>query len=74
MEWALCNFFFIQAEDINAKYLIDQSGSMFQYTYLLTRLNDIHLVLYNGDWDAVVPYVDTIKNLDRLKISDPSLL
>lgn len=54
--------------------MIDQSGSMFQYTYLLTRLNDIHLVLYNGDWDAVVPYVDTIKNLDRLKISDPSLL
>lgn len=59
---------------INANYQIDLSGSVFQLTYLFTRLDSIHMVLYNGDWDAVVPFVDTIKNLDKLKISDPSLL
>lgn len=74
MEWTLRNCLLIQAEDISAKYQIDISGSTYQLTYLISRLNDIHLVLYNGDWDGVVPFVDTIKNLDKLKISDPSLL
>lgn len=32
-------------------------------TYLLGRLDDLHLVLYNGDWDGVVPFEDTYKNL-----------
>lgn len=64
MEWTMRKFFVnVQAEDINAKYKIDQSGSMFQYSYLLNRLKDIHVVLYNGDWDAVVPFGDTLKNL-----------
>jgi len=54
--------------------LIDQSGSTFQLQYLFNRLNDIHIVLYNGDWDAVVPFVDTLNNLERMKIRDPSLL
>jgi len=31
------------------------------------------MVLYNGDWDGVVPYVDTIKNLENLKVSNPSI-
>lgn len=39
----------------------------------MTRLNSIQLVLYNGDWDGVVPFVDTLKNLDNLKVSNPSL-
>lgn len=41
--------------------------------YLMSRLGSIQLVLYNGDWDAVVPFVDTIKNLENLKVSNPSL-
>lgn len=65
MEWTMCNilYYIVQAEDINAKYTIDQSGSTYQLSYLLNRLSDIHLVFYNGDWDAVVPYLDTLKNL-----------
>lgn len=74
MEWPMCKNYLIQAEDISQKYLIDQSGSTFQYQYLFNRLSDIHIVLYNGDWDAVVPFVDTINNLERMKIRDPSLL
>ena len=54
--------------------MIDQSGSLFQMQYLLTRLDTIHLVLYNGDWDAVVPFGDTIKNLQKLNIFNPFLL
>lgn len=42
-------------------------------SYLLSRLDDIHMVLYNGDWDGVVPFTDTIKNLESLKISTPSI-
>lgn len=55
------------------RYTIDQSGSTFQLQYLINRLSDIHLVLYNGDWDAVVPFVDTLNNLERMKIRDPNL-
>jgi hypothetical protein len=25
-------------------------------------------VLYNGDWDAVVPFIDTVKNLAKLNL------
>lgn len=56
------------AEDISKKYLIDKSGSMHQYRYLLTRNEDIHIILYNGDWDSVVPFTDTIKHLERLNL------
>jgi len=30
-------------------------------------LSDIKIWLYNGDWDDVVPYRDTEKNLDLLQ-------
>lgn len=36
---------------------------MHEYRYLLNKLADYHVVLYSGDWDDVVPYTDTIKNL-----------
>ena len=74
MEWAMRKNKYIQAEDISQRYVIDQSGSTFQLQYLFNRLSDIHIVLYNGDWDAVVPFVDTLNNLERMKIRDPSLL
>lgn len=43
---------------------------MHQYRYLLDRIGDIHIILFNGDWDSVVPYIDTIKNLEKLKLEE----
>ena len=28
------------------------------------------IVVYSGDWDSVVPYIDTIKNLKRLNLEE----
>jgi hypothetical protein len=36
---------------------------MISYKHLLGRADDYQIVLYNGNWDAAVPYLDTIKNL-----------
>lgn len=42
---------------------------MASYRYLLTKTAaQYRIVLYNGDWDAVVPYIDTIKNLRKLNL------
>jgi hypothetical protein len=41
---------------------------MSAYRYLLSRISQYQIALYNGDWDAVVPYVDTIKNLEKLNL------
>jgi hypothetical protein len=41
---------------------------MSSYRYLLTRTHVLQLVLYNGDWDAVVPFIDTVKNLAKLNL------
>lgn len=51
----------IKAEDI--RYTIDLAGSMQSYRILLSRLStkNYQIVLYNGDWDDVVPYHDTVK-------------
>ena len=40
---------------------------MYQYPMLLS-LENFHIVMYNGDWDAAVTYTDTIKNLELLKL------
>lgn len=63
----------IQAEDITGKYYINVAGSMQEYRYLLNKLNDYHVVLYSGDWDDVVPYTDTIKNLEALYLKESSV-
>ena len=52
------------------KYVIDISGSMYQYLHLLTRTEHLSIYLYNGDWDSVVPFRDTIKNIYGLKLSE----
>jgi serine carboxypeptidase-like clade 2 len=55
----------------NITYNINPSGSMGSYRYLLSLIptsRKISIVLYNGNWDAVVPYVDTIKNIKRLDL------
>ena len=41
---------------------------MSQYKQLLADSSKYHIILYNGDWDDVVPYTDTLKNLDDLKL------
>ncbi len=41
---------------------------MDQLRYLIFR-GKYRIVLYNGDWDAVVPYVDTLKNIPNLYIN-----
>lgn len=44
------------------------SGSTHQLQYLLTRIEDLHIIYYSGDWDGVVPYIDTIKNIEKLNL------
>lgn len=46
---------------------------MAEYRYLLDRLDKYHIVLYNGDWDDVVPYTDTFSNIEKLRL-DPSYI
>jgi len=39
-------------------------GSVDAYAYLLAReTNRSQIVLYSGNWDVVVPYTDTVKNI-----------
>lgn len=58
------------AEGIN--YTIDPDGSMNSYRHLLGLLlspeRKISIILYNGNWDAVVPYVDTVKGINLLNL------
>ena len=42
---------------------------MASYRYLLAKWPKYAIFLYNGDWDDVVPYGDTIKNLEKLNLS-----
>jgi len=53
----------MQAENITAAYHISIKGSMDSYRYLLAKLGKYQIVLYSGDWDDVVPYSDTRKNI-----------
>lgn len=62
-----------QAENVSAMYNIDLSGSIPSYRYLLTRTHVLQMVLYNGESDSVVPYVDTIKNLAKLNLVESYL-
>jgi hypothetical protein len=41
---------------------------MKEYRTLLTKLDSYRIVLYSGDWDDVVPYTDTLKNLAQLNL------
>lgn len=41
---------------------------MNEYRYLLDRLDKYHVILYNGDWDDVVPHLDTTRNLEKLNL------
>ena len=50
-------------EDIN--YSVDLRGSLNSYRELLEAAK-YRIFLYNGDWDNIVPYLDTKKNIEDL--------
>jgi hypothetical protein len=50
----------------NITYNADADGSIESYKYLISR--KINIVLYNGNADAVVPYIDTYKGMNLLKL------
>ena len=41
---------------------------MSSYRYLLSKISNYSITLYNGDWDDVVPYGDTLKNMKKLNL------
>ena len=43
---------------------------MESYRYLLSRIHEKNYIihLYNGNWDVVIPYHDTIENIKRLNL------
>lgn len=43
---------------------------MASYRYLLSRIHEKSYIihLYNGNWDAVIPYHDTIDNIKKLNL------
>lgn len=45
---------------------MSQEGSMKQYAQIFLN-KAVRVWLFNGDWDDVVPYRDTEKNLEKLK-------
>ena len=49
---------------------MEPTGSVGAYTYLLSReTNRSQIVLYSGNWDVVVPYIDTVKNIkEKLRL------
>lgn len=78
------NYFTLHAADYHSKgqvwkgpcaediiYNIDPSGSINSYQYLLnfsSTTRKYEIFLYNGNADAVVPYVDTYKGIEILKL------
>jgi hypothetical protein len=50
----------------NVTYHIDEAGSIQSYRYLISH--NVNIVLYNGNADAVVPYIDTYKGIEILKL------
>ena len=48
---------------------------MHSYRYLLSRVVEANyqIHLYNGNWDVVVPYMDTIKHIQALNLGESYL-
>lgn len=77
----ISNYFNLNEEEYHAKfraqkwngpcanigYTVDPAGSIDSYKYLLEK-RSISIVLYNGNWDAVVPFVDTLKGIKILNL------
>lgn len=54
---------------------MDMDGSIASYMHLLTRSVEKHykIVLYNGDWDDVVPFRDTLAGIEILGLKPSGL-
>lgn len=57
------------SDKVFTTYDMTVEGSMEEYKFLL-GLGKYKIILYSGDWDDVVPYIDTLKNLKKLDL-DP---
>jgi hypothetical protein len=53
-------------ETIYELYTKTEAGSMNEYARIITEVPGVSIYFYNGDWDATVPFTDTLKNLERL--------
>jgi hypothetical protein len=51
--------------NVTRAYNQSQSGSTQELTYLIFR-GKYRIVLYNGDWDVVIPFRDTLENIKNL--------
>lgn len=49
-----------------AQYKIDPKGSINELPSILKR--GLKVYLYTGDWDDVVPFIDTYKNIDKMNL------
>ena len=58
----------MQVDEVATKYNIDLAGSMAEYRYLLDRQDKYHIIFFNGDWDSIIPYSDTIQNIGKLNL------
>ena len=66
-------FNYLQAD--NLTYFPDPQGSIHSYRYLLGRVieKNYQIHLYNGNWDFIVPYSDTISNIKDLNLKESYL-
>lgn len=49
-------------------YHMTVEGSIQAYKFLINT-RKYKIILYNGDWDDVVPYTDTLKNFNKMGLS-----
>ncbi len=56
-EWTPCS---------SIHYNIDPAGSIARYQRIFLASSTVRVWLYSGDWDDVVPYTDTLKNLEKM--------
>lgn len=56
--------FVVCSDSINENYIVDPLGSSRQLLSLLAQ--SVRVMLFNGDWDAVVPFDDTLSNINRM--------
>lgn len=71
MEWTLRKI--IKLSQTSIDYTVTPSGSIEEYKYLTKGASaNYTIVLYNGNWDAVVPFIDTLKGFKELGLTQTS--
>lgn len=64
--------FTVCSDKIFATYEISEGGSMSQIESLV-GVGDLKIYLFSGDWDDVIPFSDTLKNIKRLGLNQIGL-